>query len=113
MKSIIHKAIYWALPLLTLPTTGLLLQSCEEDKAEKWVDLRYRVEDSYVIQASNPEPFSFEVKSTDSWEVFVGAEVEDIPTLRSQITYQKFFHFIARMVAGDTDFLFHNVFVFS
>ena len=43
MKSIIHKAIYWALPLLTLPTTGLLLQSCEEDKAEKWVDLRYRV----------------------------------------------------------------------
>ena len=54
MKSIIHKAIYWALPLLTLPTTGLLLQSCEEDKAEKWVDLRYRVEDSYVIQASNP-----------------------------------------------------------
>ena len=56
MKSIIHKAIYWALPLLTLPTTGLLLQSCEEDKAEKWVDLRYRVEDSYVIQASNPEP---------------------------------------------------------
>lgn len=70
MKSIIHKAIYWALPLLTLPTTGLLLQSCEEDKAEKWVDLRYRVEDSYVIQASNPEPFSFEVKSTDSWEVF-------------------------------------------
>lgn len=42
-----------------------------------------------------------------------GAEVEDIPTLRSQITYQKFFHFIARVVAGDTDFLFHNVFVFS
>ena len=26
MKSIIHKAIYWALPLLTLPTTGLLLR---------------------------------------------------------------------------------------
>ena len=42
-----------------------------------------------------------------------GAEVEDIPTLRSQIAYQKFFHFIARVVAGDTDFLFHNVFVFS
>ena len=72
MKSIIHKAIYWALPLLTLPTTGLLLQSCEEDKAEKWVDLRYRVEDSYVIQASNPEPFSFEVKSTDSSENMTG-----------------------------------------
>ena len=70
MKSIIHKTIYRALLLLALPATGFLLQSCEDEKAEKWVDLRYRVEDSYVVEASNPEPFSFEVKSTDPWEVF-------------------------------------------
>lgn len=69
MKRIIHKAIR-TLVLLTLPAAGFLLQGCEEEKTEKWVDLRYKVEDSYIVQASNPEPFSFEVKSTDPWEVF-------------------------------------------
>ena len=39
-----------------------------------------------------------------------GAEVEDIPTLRSQITYQKFFHFIACVVAGNTYFI-HRILV--
>lgn len=70
MKQMIHKAIYRALFLLTLPAAELLLQGCEEDKAEKWVDLRYRVEDTYEVDAANPEPFSFQVKSTDPWEVF-------------------------------------------
>ena len=40
-------------------------------------------------------------------------EIEHLVTHGVEVTYQKFFHFIARVVAGDTDFLFHNVFVFS
>lgn len=50
--------------------TAPLLQSCHDEEAEKWVDLRYRVEDSYLLEAHNPEKVSFVVKSTDPWEVF-------------------------------------------
>ena len=35
----------------------------------KWVDLRYRVEDSYSLPSTSPEAFSFLVKSTDPWTV--------------------------------------------
>lgn len=35
----------------------------------KWVDLRYRVEDSYSLSWTSPEAFSFLVKSTDPWTV--------------------------------------------
>ena len=42
----------------------------KDDDAMKSVDLRYKVEDSYLIEAKNPETISFQVKSTDPWEVF-------------------------------------------
>lgn len=35
----------------------------------KWVDLRYRAEDSYSLPWTSPEAFSFLVKSTDPWTV--------------------------------------------
>lgn len=35
----------------------------------KWVDLRYRAEDSYSLPSTSPEAFSFQVKSTDPWTV--------------------------------------------
>lgn len=43
---------------------------CKEDDLEKWVDLRYRVEDSYTVEAQNPEVISFQVKSSNAWQVF-------------------------------------------
>lgn len=57
-----------------LGATCLLASSligCSDEKEPmKWVDLRYRVEDSYLLEAKNPETVSFLVKSTDPWEVF-------------------------------------------
>lgn len=53
----------------------LALFSCSDEKEQmKWVDLRYRVEDSYLLEASNPETISFLVKSTDSWMVYGTAD---------------------------------------
>lgn len=47
------------------------LFSCSAEKEQmKWVDLRYRVEDSYLLEASNPETITFLVKSTDPWKVY-------------------------------------------
>lgn len=43
---------------------------CDDEQAEKWVDLRYRVEDAYLVEAKDPKPITFQVKSTDKWEVF-------------------------------------------
>ncbi len=47
------------------------LAGCQEKEEEpmKWVDLRYRVEDSYSLPSTSPEAFSFLVKSTDPWTV--------------------------------------------
>lgn len=66
----IKQTIIKSISLAALLPAFSLLQSCNDDEAEKWVDLRYRVEDSYLVEAKNPEPFSFQVKSTDPWEVF-------------------------------------------
>ena len=53
----------------------LALFSCSDEKEQmKWVDLRYRVEDSYLLEASNPETISFLVKSTDPWMVYGTAD---------------------------------------
>ena len=52
-----------------------LLQSCKGDEDPmKSVDLRYRVEDSYTVKASNPDPVVFQVKSTDPWEIIGEAD---------------------------------------
>lgn len=69
MKPVIHKLLYT--PFLMLLSTILFLQSCNDDNEPmKWVDLRYRVNDSYSVEAQNPTPISFQVKSSDTWEVF-------------------------------------------
>ena len=53
----------------------LALFSCSDEKEQmKWVDLRYRVEDSYLLEASNPETITFLVKSTDPWMVYGTAD---------------------------------------
>lgn len=49
----------------------LLLGSCNKDsEVIKWVDLRYKTEDSYILEASDPQPVVIQVKSTDLWEVY-------------------------------------------
>ena len=65
MRLNIRKSIITGISLATLLPAFSLLQGCDDSEAEKWVDLRYRVEDSYLVEAKNPEPVSFQVKSTD------------------------------------------------
>ena len=64
------------------------LSCCKEDELEKWVDLRYRVNDSYTLDSKGLEAegnvgFSFFVKSTAPWEV-VGTPGQDWYTLSPQ-----------------------------
>lgn len=70
MKCNLKQLILSGSPLLMvilLLMTGL---SCKKSLVEKdWVDLRYRVNDAYVVTASQPQTFSFVVKSTDRWEI--------------------------------------------
>jgi hypothetical protein len=71
MKFNINKMTLLKLSYFTLLVVLPLLQSCKsEDEAIEWVDLRYKVEDSYLVDAKQVEKVSFQVKSTDSWEVF-------------------------------------------
>ncbi len=71
MKPIIQRIILGSFPLFIFLVTFPLFQSCKDDEAEKWVDLRYRVEqDAYTVKADGTEQVSFQVKSTDPWEVF-------------------------------------------
>ena len=62
----------------------------------KWVDLRYRAEDSYSLPWNSPEAFSFKVKSTDPWTVrsynpdwctITPAEGEGNPVINEAQTY--------------------------
>lgn len=46
------------------------IQSCGDDEPMKWVDLRYKAEDSYTIAASGEEKVSIQVKSSDPWLVY-------------------------------------------
>ena len=55
--------------ILYFAVLSLALIGCEEKEDLKWVDLRYRVEDSYLLTATNPEVIKFQVKSTDTWEI--------------------------------------------
>lgn len=71
MRLNIKRAHVWLIFIATSIITSLSFQSCnDKDEVLKWVDLRYRVDDSYVVEANNPETISFLVKSTDPWEVF-------------------------------------------
>lgn len=48
----------------------LSLGACNKDEAIKWVDLRYKTADSYMLTASDPQPITIQVKSTDPWIVY-------------------------------------------
>ncbi len=67
MKIISSKIV---LTLLSLVSCMLLIQSCSDDSAPKSVDLRYRVEDSYEVNAIQHDKVTFLVKSSDPWKVF-------------------------------------------
>ena len=71
MKFNLNKIAFWGLSLMTVLSAAPVLQGCSDDDEQmKWVDLRYRVEDSYLLEAKNPETVSFVVSSTDTWNVF-------------------------------------------
>lgn len=50
---------------------AVVLSACnKDDEPMKWVDLRYIADDSYTLDAANPQPIKLQVKSTDPWVVF-------------------------------------------
>ena len=66
-----HNYFVRLITLLYVSVSASLFHSCtDENNEENWVDLRYRVEDSYEVPAVAPEKISFLVKSTKPWEVF-------------------------------------------
>lgn len=71
MKFYINRVISRIIPLIMLFVAMQILQSCEsdDDKSTNWVDLRYRANDAYTIEAKSPTPIIIQVKSTRSWEV--------------------------------------------
>ena len=57
--------------MAVLPALAVLsLASCQEEEPMKSVDLRYLAEDSYSLTASDAEPITLYVSSTDPWTVF-------------------------------------------
>ena len=72
MRLNIRKSIITGISLATLLPAFSLLQSCDDSEAEKWVDLRYRVEDSYLVEAKNPEPVSFQLTRGKYSENMIG-----------------------------------------
>jgi len=76
--------------------SGLVGCQEKEEGPMKWVDLRYRAEDSYSLPWESPEAFSFLVKSTDPWTVrsynpdwctITPAEGEGNPAIADAETY--------------------------
>lgn len=72
MKSIINNIVNWrAVTSALIILSSLLIISCNgKDEQMKWVDLRYKANDSYTIAASGEEKVTIQVKSTDPWEVY-------------------------------------------
>lgn len=64
----LNKNIVTSLSAISIMAAAFV--GCDDEQAEKWVDLRYRVEDAYLVEAKDPKPITFQVKSTDKWEVF-------------------------------------------
>lgn len=69
MKQILKHITLWETLFMFL-MVSFSLQSCSEEEDANWVDLRYRVEDAYELEAKNPISITFQVKSTKPWEVF-------------------------------------------
>lgn len=79
MKTIVYLKIQYILFGLFLLVGLLPLQSCKDgDGTIKSVDLRYKVEDSYLLEASNPQKIEFLVKSSDPWIVYGKADWHSI-----------------------------------
>lgn len=71
MKQLINNIINWRTLMGTLIIlNSLFVQSCKDDEQMKWVDLRYKANDSYTIAASGEEAVNIQVKSTDPWIVY-------------------------------------------
>lgn len=72
MKQTIQQIMSWRtlLGTLLLICSSWSVQSCKDDDPVKWVDLRYKAEDTYTIAASGEEKVAIQVKSTDPWEVY-------------------------------------------
>ncbi len=49
---------------------SMFAQSCRDNEAMKWVDLRYKADDSYTITADGTQTVNIQVKSTDPWIVY-------------------------------------------
>ena len=47
------RSVYAALPALL---TMLFAMACQDDEPQKWVDLRYKAEDAYILEATAPSP---------------------------------------------------------
>lgn len=73
MRAIHNHKTKSAVALLSL-LAAFGLQGCQDEEQSKWVDLRYRVDDAYIVphHATETEDLSvsFLVKSTDPWEVY-------------------------------------------
>lgn len=71
MKTLFRKP-YDRSVFVTFPTllTMLFAVACQDDESQKWVDLRYKAEDVYRLEATNPVPIRLQVKSTDPWSVY-------------------------------------------
>lgn len=71
MKRTVNTRINWRTCMGTLIILlSLFAQSCKDDDAMKWVDLRYKADDSYTIAADGTQPVNIQVKSTDLWVVY-------------------------------------------
>jgi hypothetical protein len=55
--------------VMVLAALGLPVACADEDEPHTIVDLRYEVDDNYVMDWTNPAPVTFLVKSNHPWEV--------------------------------------------
>lgn len=71
MKKKYHHLITGLLMTILALATTVGFASCQDDETSmKWVDLRYNPQSDYQIPAKGAEEITFEVKSTDPWEVY-------------------------------------------
>ena len=72
MRTYISRKFCLLISSILLLTAVQVLQSCSSDDEEEFVnvDLRYRAEDAYTVEAQKPAPIIIQVKSTHPWEVY-------------------------------------------
>lgn len=56
--------------LLVAVVTQFTFSSCNDDKENVWVDLRYNPQDYYELGHTSPEEIVFEVSSTMDWRIY-------------------------------------------